>query len=195
MNLISTLNEEITYKGLDTFEKIRYIYLRTCEIFSFDSRWYYAGILEDELLKNIVLNRPINLENITDYDVICHNYSKSIISVLLKKLVGVETEIIGKSYHSFVRLTLDDTMWDLDATLSDFSRFKMQNLTSGFVPVGRVFDFYGLLEEIDRNLGYVPKELPYLDDSSSLDEAIDEFNRLIKHSKCKSNTCKQHQCI
>ena len=48
MNLIKTLDDELSQMHLTDFEKARYIYLRCCEIFSFDARWYFTDLLDDE---------------------------------------------------------------------------------------------------------------------------------------------------
>ena len=37
MNLLAKLDNELKDKNLTDFEKVRYIYLRTCELFSFDN--------------------------------------------------------------------------------------------------------------------------------------------------------------
>jgi len=47
MDLLKIINDELAKLHLTEFEKVRYIYLRTCELFSFDARYNFTGLFED----------------------------------------------------------------------------------------------------------------------------------------------------
>ena len=53
MNLIEQLSKELSTLHLNDFEKARYIYLRCCEIFSFDSRYTYASFFDDDKIRDV----------------------------------------------------------------------------------------------------------------------------------------------
>lgn len=82
MNVLATLDKELKDKNWGKGTKSRYLYLRCCELFSFDSRYNYYIYLdsfEDEILQKLKLrDRKINLEDVTDFRILCTNYTKEL---------------------------------------------------------------------------------------------------------------------
>lgn len=65
MNILDMLSNEITNKRWTTEEKARYLYLRSCELFTYDPRYRICSVLEDKKdLSQHILTRPIDIQNI-----------------------------------------------------------------------------------------------------------------------------------
>lgn len=189
MNLIKTLDDELNQMHLTDFEKARYIYLRCCEIFSFDSRWFYTDIRRDEKTHLEILNKKFNLENIDSDLVICHSFSKYILKPLIDYFTSLECEHVNNGGHSFVRIKSKNSScsyqeWDLDATLGDMKLVKLDLPTKGFrcnVP-----EYDRLLDEIDLDLGFCSLNGDYYENLSrgnSITDSIENIGRVIRDSK------------
>ena len=71
--------------------KKRIIYIRSCQLFSYDERYDFCNLFDDEKqLKNKIINRTIDLEDVHDFRVICTSHSDEALSKLLKELVGID---------------------------------------------------------------------------------------------------------
>ena len=148
MDLVQKISNELKGKRLSEFEKMRYIYLRCCEIFSYDARWNYFTFFSNELIREIE-NKMFDLYNINDTLVICHSFSKSILKPLLDVFTTIDSTVIGEE-HSFIEAKCDGKTWNLDATYGDFARVKMGLETEGFNEDDKVEDFTLL----DESLGF-----------------------------------------
>lgn len=184
MDLLKLLDEELSKKHLTEFEKVRYIYLRTCELFSFDAK-YNSASLFDENLYNAILNRKIDIRNVNNFLVVCHSYSDALIK-LIRELTTAQVEL-HQGAHSYVYYYEKDyTIWHLDATYGDMSRVKLNLGTYGFSS-GGLYSREKLIE-IDETMGYQTKsKLEYLKeiDVSSKEAIFKSINILLKNSKCK----------
>ena len=108
MNLLNILDNELKNKHYNNFEKVRYIYLRTCELFSFDARYYFVEIFNKKLFNNII-DKKIDITNVDDFLVICHSYSKYVLLRLVNELTTANVSL-HSGPHSFVEYKDDDDL-------------------------------------------------------------------------------------
>lgn len=191
MNLIQTLDDELKQLHLNDFEKARYIYLRCCEIFSFDARWYFTDTLDDKKMYDKILNKKFNLEDIDTNLVICHSFVKHILKPLLDEFTNLDSKIVRGIAHSFITIKSNTHScygqeWKLDATLGDLARVKLDLPTKGFDCGISQYDV--LIDEIDINLGfgnstkedYERRALGY-----TFTENIENVGSILKDSKAR----------
>ena len=155
MNVIHLLSEELKDKDWDLLTKARYLYIRSCCLFTYDPRYTF---LEKEEGTEI-LNRKINLENVTDNRVTCRSWASEVFIPLLE-LIGIKGEIqsLG-TFHEYVIFPISSKIYKADATLSsDLSRVKMNNTTREFSPIDKNEDFSSQLFSIDKKIGYISSE-------------------------------------
>ena len=87
MDVLNLIDSELKGMHLNDFEKVRYIYLRTCELFYFDVRYHFKEYISKRKLSKII-NREIDLEDVNDFRVICHTYSEYI-DIILMILINI----------------------------------------------------------------------------------------------------------
>jgi len=180
MDLLTMLDHELSSMHLNDFEKVRYIYLRTCELFSFDARYNYTSLFSDDLLYDAIINRKIDIRNVNDFLVVCHSYSREVLMKLIRELTTAQVEVYGEA-HSYVKYQAN---WLLDATYGDLARVKLGLETRGFEKIPQDKQ---LLAETDSIIGYTPKsKMEYLEkiDLSSIDTIFKSINLLLRNSKC-----------
>ncbi|MBR5369671.1 MAG: hypothetical protein IK137_00025 [Bacilli bacterium] len=183
MNLIQMLDDEIRQLHLTDFEKARYIYLRCCEIFSFDSRFGYTNVFDDVDLYNKILNKKFDIENVTDELVICFSFSKYILKPLIDNLTNLNCSVVARGTHAYILLDYKCTEWKLDATLGDFSRVKLNLPTSGFKC--KHPNLMCELDDIDLSLGFKKKSV---DDYMNLITGISSTEKIISIGELLSNS-------
>ena len=71
MNVLELLDKELKGKDWSEETKSRYLYIRSGQLFSYDQRFFYAN----NFLKKEILERQINLENVTNFRVVCTSWS------------------------------------------------------------------------------------------------------------------------
>ena len=156
MNLIEDLNKNINSMHLADFEKVRYIYLYCCQLFSFDTRYFYTSVWNDNKLRKAIESKAYNLENINDFLVICHTISKDIFKVLIEQLTSYKVTLNEYTIHSNIVIkTIDNPKkklknnLELDAAYGDLAKVKLGIKT---------YDYKGVnfqeLDEIDKSLGF-----------------------------------------
>ena len=185
MNLIELLSNELKDKHLTEFEKTRHIYLRCCEIFSFDTRWYYTYLFDDDKLKEEIKTRQFNVENIITTLVVCHSNSKYILKPTIEYLTNLEVEL-HEGGHSYLMLKYGDEYWRLDATIGDLARVKMGLTTEGFT--SNSLDYKKILTDVDQELKREYKGKEYYYDRLNYDSfatIIKSVSRLLSESACK----------
>lgn len=187
MNLLDKLYSELNNKHLNDFEKVRYLYLRTCELFSFDSRYSFTNLFSDQKLYLEIVNRKIDLTNVEDFLVVCHSYSREVLFKLIRELTSASVQLNGDKQHSFVVYEeKPGVVWDLDATFGDFPRAKIGVQTNGFYC--SMSSYKERIDETDHLLGYVYKtKSDYLKliDLSSNENMFKSISLLLANSKCK----------
>lgn len=186
MNLIGQLDSELRGIKLDDFEKARYIYLRCCEIFSFDARWFYTDLFDDEKLHKKILNKKFNLEDIDSNLVICHSFTKYILKPLIEELTKLDCDLIRNSTHSYAKINYYGQDWKLDATMGDLARVKLGLPTKGFT--SGLVDYDLELDDIDMNMGYCDKNQEYYERlaiGNSFTDSIENIGRILRDSSAR----------
>lgn len=118
MNFLQLIDSELKKrKGLSMEEKVRYIYLRSCQFFSYDLRYYYHYYFENgnQILASIV-NKQIDLENIEDELVICKTHTPLIVAQLIRNILGLKVEIIGQE-HNYILVYIENKVLKLDSCI------------------------------------------------------------------------------
>lgn len=160
MDVLGLLDKELQKYGSfwTTEEKVRYIYLRSCELFTYDPRFYFCKMDMVEYSKELekeIKNAKFDLSNITDKRVICTTWANEIFSVLLKKLLGLNSDINGSNHQNVI---FNDGKIDIlaDATIkNDLTRVKMGLNTLGYKPMIKDSHFNKQLMAIDKNIHYI----------------------------------------
>ncbi len=143
----------------DLFTMVRWIYLKTCIIFSYD--WQYFYVSKEEKMR--IYQSKLNIEQINKADIICSTWCHLFIELL--SLIGVEAWIkTDPNLHCYVLFKLNDVIYKADATKGyDFSRVKIGCSTNGFYPITSDFSFKQCLTLADTIIGY--KEKIYADEA------------------------------
>ena len=192
MNLFDKLNSEMSLKHLTEFEKVRYIYLRTCEIFSFDSKWHFADLFDDYELLNFIAGRKFDVRDIDDTLVVCYSYSRYILQTLIREFTSIDTRLqLGK--HCYVKASINDVNVNLDATMGDLAAVKVGIQTMGFDTPE--MNYKELLKDIDTELGYTyldRKKILKTFEGLSSNEKMNKINELLKESKSKYHYSDAH---
>lgn len=93
MNILTLLDYELKDKNWTFDEKNRYLYLRSCELFSYDPRYFFCDLFEDgKIIQEEILNRKINLEELETNWIVCTSYSK-VVQELIRALFNKESSI------------------------------------------------------------------------------------------------------
>lgn len=183
MNLLEVLNDEIVSKGSkwSTLEKAQYLYVRTGEIFQYDDRWLFTN---KKSLKNKILNRKFDVENIDDKRIVCKPWS-----ILFKKLadeilgdcpdyVGTSVEIGKGGEHYYNVMTIKDKRYKLDMNAKrDFMLIKKGMMPEEFVVIDNVYGNMSYSEE-ERENAVIESNFENL--GFSLDKGYIEYLKLVK---------------
>ena len=185
MNLVELLANELRNKHLTDFEKVRYIYLRCCEIFSFDTRWHYPQFFEDKDFKQKLIDKKFDIENIDNYLVVCHSFAKELLKPLIEELTDLEIGLeMGK--HTIATLDYGPEKWELDATIGDLTRVKAKLVTNGFTAYSSKYN--KRLEETDEIIGYKTYSKTYFIEKMNVENdttKIESIAKLLLNSNCK----------
>ena len=187
MNLVEQLDSELSVLHLNDFEKVRYIYLRCCEIFSFDSRYWFTSVFNDVDLHNEILNKKFDIENINEELVTCFSFSRYILKPLIDELTNLNCNVIAEESHASILLDYMGNEWTLDAILGDLSRVKLNLQTSGFECKTKP-SLTKELDGIDLSLGFTRKtEEDYrnLITGDTYTENIISIGKILDNSKAK----------
>ena len=190
MNLIKQLSDELSQLHLNDFEKARYIYLRCCEIFSFDSRYWFTDLLDDFKLRNEIISKKLYLGDIEDRLIVCYSFSKYILKPLIDNLTNLNCNIINRGNHTLVLLDYKYREWELDATFQDLARVKLGIQTEGFKVIGDNNSNISLIE-IDSGLGFKTMTLEQFRQNNSISfdnytEYLQHVGKILKESKVKN---------
>lgn len=187
MNLIEKIGDELYGVKLDDLEKARYIYLRCCEIFSFDAKWLYYDVFDDYDTYEKMINKKFDIENIdeNDLEVICHSFSPYILKPLLDRLTKLNSKVINTGTHSYVKTEVYDQEWKLDATLGDLFNVKLGLPAKGFTCGLDSYD--ALIKDIDSDLGFcLDKDINYYKNmvqGNSFTDCIENIGYMLRDSK------------
>lgn len=152
MDIIETLSKELETYGEDLtlFEKARYFYLRTCQLFQYDFRYLYG----DQETKDKIYYLPINAHQIENFYIICSTWS--IIYQQLLNSIGIKSDIHTCGKHQSILFYVDGYELEADATCgADMSRVKMGHATRKYVNRDNSNSYKQILTETDIKLGYL----------------------------------------
>lgn len=176
MNVLELLTKEIKDKNWTLPQKHRYIYIRSCELFSFDRKYnFYFDLKNGNELLQKTKSRVIDLENIEDNCVICTSYTKIFFKIEKELLnpnqvicnpmrewneLSFKTEIeINNTGHVWNRFHNGYENINADATnQNDLSRVKMKFSTNGYLPVAYEDCFFEKLKHDDQKISYIENE-------------------------------------
>ena len=182
MNLLEMLNNEIKDKHFTKEELMRYIYIRTCEIFSFDSRYYYMDLFPEVNIDDIINYIP-KITNIKRREIVCKSYSKYILKRLLISLANIDADAKIGIEHTYVIAKLNDEEYELDATMFDLARVKMGLVPTGYkkkINTNDKIKNEEYLKEIDKEIGYIETDYKKYND-----ELKDLNDKILKNYKIK----------
>lgn len=158
MNVLDILDKELKDLGQNwsLAEKSRYIYLRSCELFTYDPRYDFCPFITNgQELEREINNREFDLENINDNRVVCHTYINDVLSEMLNQLLGLKVLIRGRG-HKWLVFNDGQNQLNADGTLSnDLARVKMHLNTLGYKSIIKNYNFNALLQQMDRRIGYI----------------------------------------
>lgn len=151
MNIKDDILNTLESKGYDDFTKIRWIYLYVCEMFSYDTRFYFA----DQDMKEKIYNSEVNLTNVEEFEFVCYTISRVLVDILTE--LGYDALIIkdgsNKFSHAYVEVKFNDHILKLDPTKRhDITRMKMNSTTLDFETGQKDDCFSDRLLETDKNI-------------------------------------------
>lgn len=151
MNVLELLDSEIRNQDWSLDEKARYLYIRSCQMFSYDPRFSVC----DGDLEYDIRYRLIDLEDVDDFRVVCTSFEREVFSTLLRELLGIDAIVHG-SGHAWTVFNNGKRTIRADATnYYDISRIKFGLKTYGYKPQERYYDFEQQLTEMDKKIGYI----------------------------------------
>ena len=145
MNVIGTLEKELKDHIWTPDEIARYLYIRSGELFSYDPRYYYA----DDDLETEIFERKIDLENVTDFRVVCASWSSQVYVPLLTELAKIPAKVVRYGSHCLV----ETPKIIGDACIkNDLARIKMRLKTEGYTNLS--YEQIDLVDT-DRRIQYI----------------------------------------
>ena len=160
MNLIEMIIDKMPANLKTDLEKAVYIYIETCKIFSFDSRFDNVPFIANFAIVN---NHP-NIKNIKDDRIVCTVWSSIYVDLLRK--IGIDASALNTMGHEGVVINLKNYTIYADATYNsymDLSRVKHNDKIINFYPIDTVY----------------PYEIPCMIKSDGFDEKLDNIYKKI----------------
>lgn len=158
MNVLELLDNELKNKRWTLEQKARFLYLRSCKLFSFDPRYKFCGtILNGQKLENELRRYTFDLENVENFEVICTSHINNVYPRLLKELLGIEADERG-SGHKWAEFYDGTRTIKADPTCSDLTNVKTGLSTRGYHPLTKEYMYNSHLFEIDKKINYVKEE-------------------------------------
>lgn len=184
MNILDLLNKELEYKNWSLEEKARYLYIRSCELFTYDERYdFIVSNIYNKMKKEELENLEIDLENLEDNRIICITYAQ-IYDKILKELLNIDSKQTGIK-HKWLIFDINDQPMIADATVSsDLARVKMKLWTYGYEFFRKNSDCENDFKTIDKKIGYIKNEYENyyirqkLNELKELDLLSDELYRI-----------------
>lgn len=165
MNLLDMLSKELQGKDWTLEEKARYLYIRICELFTYDPRYKLCNEVEfGEQLRKEILEQKIDLENVKSSWIVCTSYVNELYITLLKILLNInakDEKIKPDSIHTWTEFYDGKQMIKADSALKafpDLTRIKMKLQTQDYHPKKEEETYKDHLKEIDKTIGYIEKE-------------------------------------
>ena len=159
MNISEDIINFLDKKDYSDFEKIRYIYLYICRLFSYDIRFNVAS----EELKSGIYNKKVNIESVEEFELVCYTICRVLEDAL--SLFGFKAEL-KKEYnslkysHVYLELKYKDYVLKLDPTKRhDLTRVKMNSNTLDFISLNNEDLFDIELNKADSKIKQDLKEV------------------------------------
>ena len=159
MNVLSLLNNELKDKNWTLEEKSRYLYLRSCQLFSYDQRYLFWDQIPNgiEFLEKI-RNASISLEDLQTNLVICRTHISSVLFTIFKELLNLSLNF-SNGPHVYGIVFINKQEMRLDSTeYYDLFRAKLKMTTYGYHPSAESHNntcFCNHLKEIDQSIQYI----------------------------------------
>ena len=103
MNVLSLLNNELKDKNWTLEEKSRYLYLRSCQLFSYDQRYLFWDQIPNGIeFREKIRNASISLEDLQTNLVICRTHISSVLFTIFKELLNLSlnySKMTTYGYH------------------------------------------------------------------------------------------------
>ena len=186
MNILDMLSKELAHLDLTLEEKARYLYIRCCELFTYDPRYRFCdSIPNGDKLKQEILHKKIDLENVTDNWIVCTSHINEVYIKLLKILLHIEAVpiISGKDcIHVWAKFKIEEKTMKADSALklcSDLTRVKMRLETQEYHTVPYKENYLQKLKKMDQKIGYIKEHYQnyYLEQlSQNLKKETQNFN-------------------
>lgn len=190
MNLLEMLSKEIASKDFSLEEKARYLYIRCCQLFTYDPRYKLCHKVKNgNILKQEILNKQFNLENITDNWAVCTSHTEQIYNQLLYQLLGINAKtarLNNNSTHIWSEFDVNGKTIVADAALkacSDLTRVKMKLRTQKYHPKIQYDEFAADLLTMDHRGGYIDG---YYQDEN-IENLKDRLNKEIRYCTTKED--------
>lgn len=184
MDILQTLDNELKNKNWTLEEKKRYLYIRSCELFTYDTRYYFLSeayglhtIKNASTILDSIKSKEIDLTNVTDNRVYCYSWAK-VYKKMLKELLNVKATVEENRFGTHVWVFFGHKA---DATVdSDLTRVKMKLCTLGYELSTANDQFIydsqtsKKVKLMDKNIGYIKKK--YCDIEPLIKYLILEFH-------------------
>ncbi len=156
MDILELLNDELKDKDWTIIEKARYLYIRSCELFTYDARYDFYNLFPDVLSrKEKIFNRKLDLRKVEDNRIVCSTYTKEVYGKMLRELLGVDSDIMNHG-HVCLKFHNGEYWMKADSTISfDISRVKMNLSTYGYIPIFKDCTWEEKLRAMDQKIGYI----------------------------------------
>lgn len=165
MNLLNYLYRQIHERKMTKAEAIRFIYLYTCEKYSFDYRFQQAVQSANHEAMAEILDYKPDIKNEKFKDITCVSYCESILGPLIERILDEKVEYVGSGFgHRYLIVPFYDDEVILDATENDLTRVKLNMSTVGFesASLSNMEHWNKTIKNIDKKLGYIKDD--YLDE-------------------------------
>ena len=150
INLIEEIIDKIP-EGLTDLEKLYYIYIETCKIFDYDTRYNDSPYIIGEVIKH----NYQNIKNIKETTIVCSVWSRMFMNLIKK--VGIKAKYVSRGGHTWVE---------------SYARVKHNDSIHHFYPVtdqetdrlpimdtNAIFD----IDKLNKKVGYVVSEDEFFD--------------------------------
>lgn len=163
MDILQLLDHELKKSNWSLEEKKRHLYIRSCQLFTYDTRHYFVSknstnIRNASAILNSINNREIDLTHVTDNRVNCYSWAK-VYKTLQKELLNANAEVEENIFGTHAWVFFGHKA---DATVdSDLSRVKMKLYTKGYeLSTERdqfVYDYETpkKIKTMDKNIKYI----------------------------------------
>lgn len=197
MNLLEILSEEITNKNItDKLKIARYIYIRTGQIFNYDTSWVFSSEEEKDILKE----KNIDIKNVTDFDIVCFSWARMYVRLLHEFNIPAKVIYIDKTEkkdgHAYVHVFINGKTYIADLTASniDISNIKFglntqfncqiysDSLNNKYYDNDTMDDIYPRIIKTDDILMQIKKELNIKRKEKNLNK--DEYVYLVYKTIC-----------